>query len=314
MSNCVSPSLCGGYATPDFQVKILKNIDKKLQTSSNAKNAWTSSVLLRRTIKGRFNMIPSHEELSAFALQLAEVSALAIAPHFRNLSSVAAKAAPDWDPVTEGDRAAERAMRQLIEATYPEHGINGEEYGIKPSKCQYSWVLDPIDGTRAFVIGMPTWATLIGLYENDRPLIGVMNQPFVGEAFLGEPGAAWNIKNGQRQRLAVRPDRALTEARAGTTSPDRSGDIPGFGRLRKAVQLMRYGGDAYFFSLVAAGQLDIALDPGLQPYDIAALIPIIEGAGGVVREWTGGNPAQGGNIIAASCAEMAEKAIAELLS
>ncbi len=256
--------------------------------------------------------MPESAELLTFALQLAQASGSAILPHFRNLAGVSTKEGPDWDPVTEGDKAAERAMRQLIEARYPDHGIHGEEYGLKPARGEFSWVLDPIDGTRAFVIGMPTWATLIGLYKNDRPYIGVMNQPFVGETFVGEPGAAWHIRNGTRQKLAVRPPRQLKDAQAGTTTPTRYTGTPGFAAFSESVQLLRYGGDAYFFSLVAAGQLDIALDPGLQAYDIAALIPIIEGAGGVVGNWDGGTTAQGGDIIAASHQELLEQAVSLL--
>jgi myo-inositol-1(or 4)-monophosphatase len=251
-------------------------------------------------------------ELVKFALLLAEKSGDAILPHFRNLQAVATKESPDWDPVTEGDKAAERVMRQLIEEHFPDHGIHGEEYGHKSAKSEYSWVLDPIDGTRAFVIGMPTWATLIGLYKNNKPFVGVMNQPFVRETFLGEPGAAWNIRNGSRHKLSVRTRRTLPEAQAGTTTPTRYGNTPGFSKFSESVQLLRYGGDAYFFSLVAAGQLDIALDPGLQAYDIAALIPIIEGAGGVVGNWDGGNIAEGGDIIAASHPLLLEEAVALL--
>lgn len=203
-------------------------------------------------------------------------------------------------------------MRQLIEKRFPDHGIHGEEYGFKPARSEYTWVLDPIDGTRAFVIGMPTWATLIGLYKDGKPFIGVMNQPFVGETFIGEPGAAWHVRGGVHTRLAVRSMRKLAEAQAGTTTPTLYGNVPGFQKFTQTVQMLRYGGDAYFFGLLAAGQLDIALDPGLQAYDIAALIPIIEGAGGVVGEWTGNDPAKGGNIIAATGPALLEEAAAVL--
>jgi myo-inositol-1(or 4)-monophosphatase len=250
-------------------------------------------------------------EMADFARFLAVESAAAILPLFRNTLKVDAKAGPDWDPVTEADRAAERVMRFHIENRFPDHGIVGEEFGTKQGASGYKWILDPIDGTRAFVVGMPTWATLIGLYYDEKPLLGVMNQPFVGDMFVGVPAGSTLERLGERQVLRVRKNRSLAQAQLGTTTPHRypeSGLDQGFSGLRNAIQLARYGGDAYFFCLLAAGHLDLALDPGLQIYDIAALIPIIQGAGGVVTEWTGGNPAHGGNIIAAASGELLDQA------
>ena len=253
------------------------------------------------------------ENLTKFALELAEASAKTILPQFRKNIAIDVKAAAEWDPVTEADKAAERIIREMIEKNFPDHGIIGEEYGTKSTGSAYSWVLDPIDGTRSFVIGMPTWATLIGLYRDGKPLLGVMNQPFVGEMFYGNPSGAWHKHQGKTEVIHVRAAAPLAKASAGTTSPHLYDKHPNFTALRKSVTSMRYGGDAYFFGLLAAGHLDIALDPGLQIYDIAALIPIIEGAGGVVGTWTDNDPTQGGNVLAASSQALLEEARAVLI-
>lgn len=256
---------------------------------------------------------PDWTHLTDFALELARASGVAILPYFRQNTAVEAKPHHSWDPVTEGDKAGERAIRQLIEEHFPEHGIHGEEYGRKEARSPFTWVLDPVDGTRAFVCGMPTWTTLIGLTYEGRPRLGIMNQPFVGELFLGTPSGAWNIHGKRRTALKVRPCASVREATAGTTSPEQyrqESDAAGFRRLASTVKMMRYGGDAYFYSLLAAGHLDIAMDAGLQAYDIAALIPIIEGAGGVAGSWSGSDVRQGGNVICASSQHLLEAAVA----
>ena len=253
------------------------------------------------------------DKLTQFALELAEASAKIILPQFRKNIAIEVKAAAEWDPVTEADRGAERIIRELIEKQFPSHGIIGEEYGTKQGSSPYTWVLDPIDGTRAFVIGMPTWATLIGLYRDGKPFLGVMNQPFVGEMFYGNTHGAWHNHAGKTEPIRVRNSVPLVKAAAGTTSPSRYDLEPHFQKFAKTVTAIRYGGDAYFFSLVAAGQLDIALDPALQIYDIAALIPIIQGAGGVVGTWTDNDPTQGGNVLAASSQALLDEARAILI-
>jgi myo-inositol-1(or 4)-monophosphatase len=249
-------------------------------------------------------------QLTEFALKLADASGKIILPQFRRNIPIDVKAGEVWDPVTDADRSAERVIRELIEATYPTHGIIGEEYGTKTGSSPYTWVLDPIDGTRAFVIGMPTWVTLIGLYLDGQPLLGVMNQPFVGEKFYGNPNGAWHAHQGETQKIHVRPSVKLSSASVGTTAPNFFKDHQGFARLQSSVTTVRYGGDAYFFSLVAAGHLDIAMDPGLQIYDIAALIPIIRGAGGAIGTWTDNDPTQGGNVMFASSQSLLDEALA----
>lgn len=253
-------------------------------------------------------------ELTDFALQLARAAGMAILPHFRKNTAIDVKEHETWDPVTEGDRAGERAIRALIEKHHPTHGIIGEEYGTKVGSSGLTWILDPVDGTRSFVVGMPTWATLIGLYEDGIPKLGVMYQPFVDELFFGNPRGAWLEHRGNREAIQVRGEAELKNASIGTTSPHlyKGDDAAGFETLSASAKVTRYGGDAYFFSLVAAGHLDIAIDPRLQIYDIAALIPIIRGAGGVVGSWTGDDISQGGNVIAAGSKALLEAAIAKM--
>ena len=245
-----------------------------------------------------------------FARELSHAAAKAILPYFRAQTPVDVKAGADWDPVTEGDRAGERIIRTMIEKRYPSHGIIGEEYGEKPGSSDLQWILDPVDGTRAFVIGLPTWANLIGLYQDDTPIIGLMSQPFVGDMFFGHQGGAWLDHRGSVEPIRVSNCETLADAYIGTTTPHRfEGEhAAGLNRLRTSCRHMRYGGDAYFFSLLAAGHLDIAMDPELQIYDIAALIPIIQGAGGIIGSWTNNNPNQGGNVLTAASQKLFDQA------
>lgn len=256
---------------------------------------------------------PDWTELTRFAIALAQHSATAILPYFRRNTAVAVKDGPVWDPVTEGDRAGERAIRKMIEERYPEHGILGEEYGAKESRSPFTWVLDPVDGTRSFVCGMPTWATLIGLSFEGRPVVGLMNQPVVGDMFYGNPEGSWHDYRGTATRIAARKNVGLSHASIGTTAPElyRSEENQRrFQTLKAKAQLTRYGGDAYFFCLMAAGHIDIAMDCGLQAYDIAPLLPIVTGAGGFAAEWTGGDLNRGGNVISAGSRALLDEALA----
>jgi myo-inositol-1(or 4)-monophosphatase len=260
--------------------------------------------------------MPDHwTELTDFALTLAKTSAEAILPHFRQNTPVDEKTHETWDPVTEGDRAGERVIRDLIEKHHPTHGIIGEEYGTKTGTSGLTWVLDPVDGTRAFVIGLPTWGTLIGLYEDGIPRVGVMHQPFVGDLFYGNPHGAWLSHRGATQAIHVRKIKSLGDAMVGTTSPYlyKGPDQLAFQNLRDKAKHVRFGGDCYFFALVAGGHMDMALDPGLQIYDIAGLIPIVTGAGGYVGSWTDNDPNKGGNVMVASSQRLFEEAVAVMV-
>jgi histidinol phosphatase-like enzyme (inositol monophosphatase family) len=241
-------------------------------------------------------------DLGGFVEELATVSGQAILPFFRTALGAENKAgAGAFDPVTEADRAAEVAMRRLIKQRFPQHGILGEEFGAEGTDAEYVWVLDPIDGTRAFIAGLPLWGTLIGLTRAGAPVRGLMHQPFTGERFAGDGGqATWRGPSGER-RLRTRRCDGLADAILCTTSPKLfSGDeAAAYDAVESAVRLARYGTDCYAYCMLAAGHVDLVVEAGLKPYDIVALIPIIEGAGGVVTDWQGGSAASGGRIVAA---------------
>jgi myo-inositol-1(or 4)-monophosphatase len=259
-------------------------------------------------------MTAKWDELTDFALELSRAAAAAILPHFRQNTPVQVKLAEHWDPVTEGDRAGERAIRHLIEKTYPSHGIIGEEYGEKTGSSGLTWILDPVDGTRAFVIGLPTWATLIALCEDGVPRLGVMSQPFIGDTFFGNPSGAWLDHRGKRQAISVSTCPLLANAKAGTTAPHlfAGPNATALANLQNSCKLTRFGLDAYSYCLLASGHLDLALDPKLQVYDIAALIPIVRGAGGAIGSWSGHDVHKGGDVIAAANDALLEQAIATM--
>lgn len=239
-----------------------------------------------------------------FAHTLADISAAAILPHFRRRLTVANKALDTaFDPVTVADRAAEKAMRDAIEARFPDHGILGEEFPERIAAGLCRWVLDPIDGTRAFIMGSPMWGTLLGLTEGGQPRLGLMNQPFTGERFWSaEKRAHMREPGGRVRKLSTRPCASLGAAVLTTTHPDlfaSRGDAAAFRRLRERVRMTRFGGDCYGYCLLAAGFVDLVVEVGLKAYDVVPLIPIIEGAGGRVTTWEGAPATQGGRIVAA---------------
>jgi histidinol-phosphatase len=207
----------------------------------------------------------------------------------------------DFDPVTKADRGAERAIRASIEAKFPTHGIRGEEYGIKPGTSAFCWVLDPIDGTRAYISALPVWGTLIALTRDRRPVMGLMDQPVTGERFIGFGDEAYLYRQNQpRKKLQIRPCSALEVATIATTDVYLFSDDERqcFEGLRSRSRLQRYGLDCYGYAALARGGLDLVIESGLEDYDIAALIPIIEGAGGIVTDWSGGTAWQGGQVLA----------------
>lgn len=229
----------------------------------------------------------------AFAGRLADAAGAAIRPLFRGNWSYERK--PDRSFVTEADRAAEAAMRALIEAERPAEGIIGEEYGIRNEGAGRQWVLDPIDGTTSFIAGRPIFGTLIALLQDGWPVLGVIDQPVLHERWLGAIGRATTF-NGAPARVRPCPD--LSDAVLGTTSPHLfSGDeVDGFMGVAKAVAERKiiYGGDCYNYGLVASGHIDLVIEAGLKLHDFAALVPVVEGAGGTMSDWQG-NPLDAGS-------------------
>ena len=248
----------------------------------------------------------------AFLAELARAAAAETLPRFRAAGAVINKKGEGFDPVTEADRAAEGAIRALIEARFPEHGIVGEEHGAVRADASHVWVIDPIDGTRAFISGLPVWGTLVGLTVNGVARCGFMHQPFTNELFLAD-GAGAALLQGERTpvQLRTRKGVALSDATLFTTTPALyTGEKrPRYEALEARVRLPRYGCDCYAFAMVAAGHADIAVEPGLAPHDICALVPLIEQAGGVVTRWDGGRPERGGDIIAAGSADLHASAL-----
>jgi histidinol phosphatase-like enzyme (inositol monophosphatase family) len=241
-------------------------------------------------------------DFSAFIGRLATSSGEVILPFFRTSLSIDDKSAnTNFDPVTEADRAGEAVMRRIIKYHFPQHGIVGEEFGNEREDADYVWVLDPIDGTKSFIAGFPIWGTLIALLHKGTPVFGMMHQPFIGERFSGDNASAvYQGASGER-KLTARRCESLKEATSYTTSPllMNASDRAIFARIESEVRLSRYGGDCYSYCMLAAGHLDLVVETELKPYDIAALIPIITGAGGVVTNWEGGPAQNGGRIVAA---------------
>ena len=253
------------------------------------------------------------DALRAFFDRLAEAAAAAILPHFRVRIAVEHKGGARFDPVTEADRAAERAIRALIEAHFPEDGLFGEELGAVRADAPRQWIIDPIDGTRAFIAGLPLWGVLIGLYENREPVAGLISQPYLGERFYGDArGARLSDRFGERP-LRTRPCPSLVEATLMTTSPYlfAEADSRRYGAVEARARNVRYGADCYAYAMLAAGHVDLVIEAGLKPYDVAALVPVIRGAGGIVTAWDGGDPLQG-HVVAAGDARVHAEAVALL--
>jgi myo-inositol-1(or 4)-monophosphatase len=242
-------------------------------------------------------------DFTAFIDRLATAAGETILPFFRtSLLGVENKCdARGFDPVTEADRAAEAVMRRMIKASFPQHGIVGEEFGNQNEDAEYVWMLDPIDGTKSFIAGFPIWGTLIALLHRGMPVYGMMHQPYIGERFSGDNRSASYQGPSHGRKLAVRRCASLKEATSFTTSPllMNADDRAAFGKVEAEVRLTRYGGDCYSYCMLAAGHLDLVIETELKPYDIAALIPIITGAGGVITTWEG-EPAQGGGRVVAA--------------
>lgn len=246
---------------------------------------------------------------------MADAARLVILPYFRNDALTADnKLDGGYDPVTEADRAAERAMRDILARERPADGILGEEYGASDGTSGLTWVLDPIDGTRGFVSGTPTWGVLIAVSDGQGPFYGIIDQPYIGERYEGAPdGAAFKGPHGggAMQTLAPKP---LSDAVVFTTFPEvgTAADKAGFHAVAAQARLTRYGMDCYAYALLAAGQVDLVIEAGLNPYDIQAPIAVVQAAGGLVTDWQGGPAHDGGRAIAAANADIHAAALAIL--
>lgn len=258
----------------------------------------------------------TEHELKRVAEALADAARQATLPYFRTENLDADnKLEIGFDPVTEGDRAAEKAMRALLADLRPDDGIFGEEFGHSKGTSGLTWVLDPIDGTRAFISGAPTWGVLIAVGGPKGPALGIIDQPYIKERFFGGFGEAWVEGPMGRRALKTRAPRALSDATIMTTFPEVGSEEEGraFHALAAKTRLTRYGMDCYGYALVASGQVDLVVEAGLQAYDIQGPMAVIQAAGGIVTNWQGGPAHNGGRVIAAANADIHQAAL-EILS
>jgi len=241
-------------------------------------------------------------DLWSVAEALADAAAEVTLAHFRTSGLHAESKTEGFDPVTIADRGAEAAVRDALHRLRPHDGILGEEHGTRDGTSGLTWVIDPIDGTRGYISGTPTWGTLIAVEDETGPLLGLVDQPYIGERFMGGLGRqTWRGPRGGGE-LGVRADRPLSEAVLFTTFPEVGTPDEGaaFRRVAERARLVRYGMDCYAYALLAVGQIDLVIEAGLAAYDIAAPLAVIEAAGGIVTTWEGGPAHRGGRVVAAS--------------
>lgn len=256
-------------------------------------------------------------DLDAFVLELNRASGEVILPLFRGDHGLEDKnPGGALDPVTAADKGAEAEIRRLVSARFPDHGFIGEEYGEDRPDAEFVWVLDPVDGTRAFMSGLPLWTTLIGLRHEGRAVLGSIGQPYLDEVYIGHAGGARLVARGRTQALQVRPCPRLTGAVISTTDPDgcfTGPELAAWNQVRAAARLTRLGCDAYAYAMVAAGKMDLVIEAGLKVWDIEAAIPVIAGAGGLVTDWRGAPiGGQGGQMVIAGDRACLDEALVAL--
>jgi histidinol phosphatase-like enzyme (inositol monophosphatase family) len=261
--------------------------------------------------------VPTIDEIEksvSFANKLADAARHAILPYFRTENGVENKSLTDFDPVTMADRAAEAAMRSLIFENRPNDAIEGEEYGTHLGTSGWQWILDPIDGTRAFMAGTSTWGVLIGGYFDGVPIVGVMDQPFTGERWIGAPNFAKWLRADKEQPLATNNEAQIKNSVIATTDPFlfHGEERLAFDEIRKMAPVTRYGLDCTAYGYLAMGSIGLVVETGLKLVDIAALIPIVENAGGIVTDWRGNKNPNGGQVIAAANQQIHAQALAIL--
>ena len=251
-------------------------------------------------------------DIARVAHLMADAARRVILPYFRATDlNTDNKEAAGFDPVTEADRAAERAMRAVLKTHRPEDAILGEEYGAQDGSSGLTWVLDPIDGTRGFISGTPTWGVLIAVSDANGPFYGIIDQPYIGERFEGTPKGATLTGPLGTTPLVTRRARDLCDATVLTTFPEVGSDAErtAFHAVASKARLTRYGMDCYGYALLAAGQVDLVIEAGLAPYDIQGPIAVVQAAGGIVTDWQGGPAHQGGRALAAANAEIHAQAL-----
>lgn len=254
----------------------------------------------------------SLDDFASFARTLARVARKETLSRFGRSLTIDNKGHDGaFDPVTDADRGAEKAMRQLIEDRFPEHGIRGEEFGDRPANGPFEWSLDPVDGTRSFVCGLPTWVTLLALLKDGEPVLGLIDAPCLDETYVGSHAGSALEHQGLTTLLTTSPCTGLSEARLATTDPylfeGRAGEV--FARLRRGTRNVRFGHDGYAYARLAAGTLDLVVECGLKPHDYNALIPVVAGAGGTFGDWHGTRDFSSGNVIAASTRQLYDQAV-----
>ena len=254
-------------------------------------------------------------EFEAFLPDLARAAAAVTLPWFRGAHDEVDKGGPGaFDPVTQADREAEAALRKRIGERYPHHGVIGEEYGEDRPDADFVWVLDPVDGTRAFIAGLPLWTTLIALRHEGRPVVGGISQPYLDELFVGGPSGAALLARGRTTPLKTRSLDSLNRATIATTDPQlfTGAELGAWTQVRAAARLARLGCDAYAYAMVAAGRIDLVAESQLKVWDWSALVPVVEGAGGAVTNWRGAAPDASGQILAVGDARIRDQALVAL--
>lgn len=260
------------------------------------------------------NMTP--DEIKPFLHLLCDAAEKETMSRFRQVLDIDNKEPEDFDPVTEADREAERAIRRLIQKHYPDHGILGEEDGIENEGADYCWIIDPVDGTRSFISGLPTWGTLIGLYHKGVPIAGMIQQPFTKERyFTSGEGSFLQMGNDAAVQISTKQTTELSQSILMTTTPKlfKGEELDAYERLENACKLARYGCDCYAYAMVASGQVELVAENSLHIYDVAGIIPVVEQAGGIMTNWQGKSCANGGQVLAAANREIHGQAM-ELLN
>lgn len=249
-------------------------------------------------------------KVEATLLAAADAAAAHTLPLFRTTLAIDNKYTVGFDPVTEADRGAETVIRAIIARDFPDHAIIGEEWGSS-GDSRYTWIIDPVDGTRAFISGAPVWGTLIGFAQDGVAIAGLMSQPFIGETFLAVPGRASYRRGDTTSPIRTSGQTELAPSRVFTTTPNlfKGEHWSKWEAIEAATRLQRFGMDCYGYALLAAGHADLVIEPRLNTYDIAALVPIIREAGGAIACWDGSEPTAGGNVVAAATLELLEKAL-----